>query len=365
MQYANEKTTTAILEGSMNINTWLLLFSSVLVLLGIASKASAAESSNAFTRTDKQRPEEVMTEAKLRTAAEEGGRIDRDAYGRVVHIFGDSIARGWGLGQFEHPSPLNRIQDIANMLLADNGIDKDDLYIRYAWSQDIGRMADELATGMIRDGDVMLFEDAGPHEDDVDLRRNRFLEMVKLVEGSGNEVQLVLTTMFDYWPTPPYYNSEYDAYIGDSETTMNGVVLDVVQSSAASLLDWNALMDRAVADVRRFGISPMHRDAVHPNIFGNFLLGASLLHHLDVPVKGYASVEQEFLALPEDCYTERLTFARPLGAQQVDAVLGALCDIAAAFARPQSGSGPSRISAEPHQKGPAPAGLPPGNTNLP
>lgn len=274
-----------------------------------------------------RQPNEVMDESKLRMAqARQVSRINRSEYGRVVHIYGDSIARGWGFGIFEYKNHLNRIQDIAQMLLRDNGVSEQELFFRFAWSQDVKRISQELSSGMIRDGDIIVFEDAGPHEDNVEQRRERFLTIEEAVKGSGREVSLILTTMFDYWPTPPYYNSEYDALIGDSGMTMNQVVLEIAADGYPSVLDWNKQMDQAVEALRLFGVSPMHRDGVHPNIFGNFLLATSLLNHIGIPISNYESVKQEFKKLTPASYSQ-LQWARPLSEARLERVLQTLFEI--------------------------------------
>ncbi len=272
-------------------------------------------------------PDEVMDEGKLRMAqARQVSRINRSEYGRVIHIYGDSIARGWGFGVFEYKNPLNRIQDIAQMLLRDNGVSKQELFFRFAWTQDVKRISQELNSGMIKDGDVVVFEDAGPHEDNVEQRRQRFLAIKETVKKSRREVSLVLTTMFDYWPTPLYYNSEYDALIGDSGMTMNQVVLEIAADGYPSVLDWNKQMDQAVEALRLFGVSPMHRDGVHPNIFGNFLLAASLLNHIGIPISNYDSVKQEFKKLRPASYTQ-LQWAKPLSEARLEQILQTLFEI--------------------------------------
>lgn len=134
-------------------------------------------------------PDEIMDESKLRMArAQKAAQINRDEYKRVVHIYGDSIARGWGFGVFEHENRLNRIEDIAQMLLNDNGIDERELYFRFTWSQDTQQMVQELNSGMIRDGDTIVFEDAGPHEDDIGKRRERYLSIKNTVRESKKDI---------------------------------------------------------------------------------------------------------------------------------------------------------------------------------
>src|SRR4051794_32097565 len=40
--------------------------------------------------------------------------------GATVHFLGDSIFKGWGFGQYDHPSPLCRIPEICTLLARDN-----------------------------------------------------------------------------------------------------------------------------------------------------------------------------------------------------------------------------------------------------
>ncbi|MCK6625146.1 MAG: SGNH/GDSL hydrolase family protein [Anaerolineae bacterium] len=301
------------------------------VLVGIVLQESYAVGTVFKKFNDRQadntKPDEIMDESKLRLAqAKKAAQINRDEYKRVVHFYGDSIARGWGFGAFEYENRLNRIEDIAQMLLNDHGINEHELFFRFAWSQDTKHMLQELNSGMIKDGDIIVFEDAGPHEDDINKRRERYQSIKNTVRESKKDVTLVLTTMFDYWPTPPYYNSEYDALIGDSGMTMNQVVFEAAADGYPLVLDWNKQMDQAVESLRLYGISPMHRDSVHPNIFGNFLLATSLLKGIGIPISNYKSVREEFLNLPPTYYTQ-LGWARPINQAKLEDVLKILFKI--------------------------------------
>lgn len=242
-------------------------------------------------------PSEIMDKTMLREApAFDKAGIARGEHRRLVHMYGDSIARG--RDRDTHPNPLNRIQDIANMLLIDNGYAPKELYVRCAWSQDIEKMRTELASGMIDDGDTILFEDAGPHENDVIARRQRFQSIKRVVEESGRKISLVFTTMFSYRTHPDPRNAEHDALIGTSGLTMNDVVRSVAsEGSLCSLLDWNKEMDVTVLKLGRFEVSPMYSDGIHPNVFGNFLLACSLLNHIGIPITHYNTIRDEFQKL--------------------------------------------------------------------
>jgi len=253
---------------------------------------------------------------------------DRCEYRRIIHIYGDSIASGYVFGEFEDPNPLNRIQDIANMLLAENGYAPKKLWVRYAGSQDIKQMRTELASGLIVDWDIILYEDAGPHENNVVARRQRYLDIKRIIEESGRKVSLILTTMFDYKPHPPgYYNSEYDALIENSGLTMNDVARSVASDSACSLLDWNSKMDLAMEILpQRFRFSPMFIDGIHPNIFGNLLLASSLLNHMGIPITHCNSIRDAFHKVPPEYY-KRPGFKKPFDSKQLNEIINVIMNL--------------------------------------
>ncbi len=240
--------------------------------------------------------------------------IARGEYRRLVHFYGDSIARGRDSEAYH--SPFNRIQDIANILLAENGYAPEELYVRCAYSQDIEKMRTELASRMIDGGDMILFEDAGPHENNIIARRQRLESIKRVVEGSGRKVSLVFTTMFDY--RPDRYNAEYDALIRTSGITMNDVVRSVTSDGSCYLWDWNKEMDEAVLKLGRFEVSPMYGDGIHPNVFGNLVLATSLLNHIGVPIKRYNTIRDEFQKLlNNDNYKEKIQ----LDSKQLDELI--------------------------------------------
>ena len=259
-------------------------------------------------------PSEKMDKTLLpEISAFDKGTIGRGEYRRLVHMYGDSIARGRD-GE-AYPSPLNRIQDIANILLAENGYAPEELFVRCPYSQDIEKMRTELASGIIDDGDTIVYEDAGPHENDVIARRQRFQSIKRVVKESGRKVSLVFTTIFDYCGQACRGATEYDALIGTSGLTMNDVVRSATSDGFCSLWDWNKEMDEAVLKLGRFEVSPIYSDGIHPNVFGNLVLASSLLNHIGIPVKRYDMILDEFQKLlNNDNFIEKIR----LDSQQLD-----------------------------------------------
>lgn len=70
----------------------------------------------------------------------------------------------------------------------------------------------------------------------------------------------------------------------------------------------------------------MHRDSVHPNIFGIFMLATSLVKGIGLPISNYESVREEFLKLPPDYYTQ-LGWARPINQARLEEILQILFNI--------------------------------------
>jgi hypothetical protein len=146
----------------------------------------------------------IMNEEKLALEKAIGGNqinaANRSKFKKIVHIYGDSIARGYGYGAFEIDKTFNSIQGIAQYYLYDQGISQQEVFFRYAYSQSPQVMADDLLNGVIRQGDVVLFEDAGPHENNIQDRENSINKIISVFYGKG--IRLIFTTMFEYLPPP-------------------------------------------------------------------------------------------------------------------------------------------------------------------
>lgn len=197
----------------------------------------------------------------------------------TIHIYGDSIAKGYGLADFANPSPINSIWGIGNMILPpDSGYT-----FRYGAVEPIqdNSIWQAVQTGIIEPGDVVVFENAGPHFDNTEMYR-MWLKLVKFGathKGQATiDVDVWLATTAEFSPGPAYYNSNYDEII-DSGLSINEVIR---QEAGPELLDWDAEMNRAVLIMGEYGATPMLPDGVHPNAFGNFVMVMSVLHRLGV-----------------------------------------------------------------------------------
>lgn len=226
---------------------------------------------------------------------------NRDLYKKVIHLCGDSIVRGYGFKDFDHPSPLNRINDICQIIALENGYKITDIVFRRNISQNIWSIRDNVQKGLIRDGDIFIFEDAGPHLNNFKAAIYYF-SLMKIVPSYSSkndrnlDVKVILTTTPNYETLPGYYNSDYDMPLDQTGETINDAIRQVALQTPRGLLDWNLIMDTGVERMKKFNIKLMHDDGVHPNIFGNYLLAISILNYLDLSIKTNQNVYQEFLA---------------------------------------------------------------------
>lgn len=207
-----------------------------------------------------------------------------DASAETVHLYGDSIHMGWGFGFYDHPSFLERIDLTANVLAETNG---SALRFRRAGTQDPARICQDVSSGLIAPNDYIVFEDAGPRTWYGEEYR-AWLEQV--VACSGNPSRLILGTMFDYGPN--LEASEYDVPLIEGYTT-NDLLRQLAATHGTLLVDWNAMMDVAHDQLEPLGVKVVHKDGIHPTVWGNVLMAASLVQLLDVDVSNVDAVGWE------------------------------------------------------------------------
>lgn len=210
---------------------------------------------------------------------------DRRRFGRVIHLYGDSIFHGWALGQFADDTPpthplhaFRAPASMANLILEENGV-----RTRFAYggvaigdpaSPDLLRSRAEA--GVIRAGDVVALEDAGDHNEDPGSYEKEW-QALRAAVTDRQAVTAVLMSMFDYHPDPRY---QYDAPFGG--VTMNQAIRAAARARGGPgkcvWLDMNAAMDawRSFAQASD-GVAVMHEDGIHPNVWGQMLLSGELL----------------------------------------------------------------------------------------
>ena len=118
-----------------------------------------------------------------------------------------------------------------------------------------------------------------------------------------------------------------------SQVTMNDVLREFCSKNSRDYVDWSGMMDEAWLRLRKYGLTPLHHDGVHPNVFGNILLALSLLAKCDCEIKTYHALDAAFADLSEADYSRMNIAFRP-SAERLHSVLADLAEIAERDAHP-------------------------------
>lgn len=275
-------------------------------------------------------------------------RANRAAYDRVVFIFGDSVSMMCSLEtvdfsklkgktddtQFmvsamaekmrEANNPGEKVNDplwcmhslasVLNALFADSGlleaadhgltIPKARLAATYAGAlgmplpKDVSARAAEIAgyidSGLIRDGDVIIMEDAGYNGQNPDAYEEDWLLLGRTVLPRV-KATLVLYDMFDDIPEEPVMGIPPDAFRFDAPfpspktggaRSHNQAQRDAVAQLAKDpdnkgrlvYVDMRRRMDAFRAALKdAFGVAALSPEGIHPNIWGEAFLARELL----------------------------------------------------------------------------------------
>lgn len=247
---------------------------------------------------------------------------DRGRYAKAIHLYGDSIARGYALKQFadevssSHPMyGFRSIAAMANALLADNGLPHVVAYGGLALTYVDGGYVSGAATirarvssGVIRSGDVVVIEDAGEHSCDPDEYEALMLDVRRAVT-ERHDVTCILMSMFDYQvppnSLPPQYQFDYP-FGGRSmnDATRAAAAAQIAAVGQTLYLDMNAIMDQwRGSAMRADGVEVMHPDGIHPNVWGQMrmtgeiLKAAGLRPYLSVDITNRALARANYQAL--------------------------------------------------------------------
>jgi hypothetical protein len=128
-----------------------------------------------------------------------------------------------------------------------------------------------LASGDVRAGDWLIFQQAGPHGSDPDAHQLAAEAVLEAASAPG--VHRAVMTMFDYAADPA---SQYDTVFGSR--TINEATVAAAAATDTPVLDANALMDAyRAATLAADGLSPMHGDGIHANVWGQMKLTGAIL----------------------------------------------------------------------------------------
>lgn len=209
---------------------------------------------------------------------------DRDSFGRVVHLYGDSIMRGYALRRFpdnysvdesdrellwEQRSPANVLNLLAQK---DSGFTA-----AYAGGVGLPEKASPIVgyrvkTNIIRPGDVVVFQDGGGHKLDPEGYAEIYMKIRKSICGSG-ATAIFLNTHHVIAPGSLQIENEdilrWDVQFG--EMTMNDAVKKVAteevdQCEAAIFID----VANELRELEQRGHSVLHSDGYHLNVTGQW-----------------------------------------------------------------------------------------------
>ena len=221
-------------------------------------------------------------------AANDCDRWCEEITGLRIHLYGDSISRGFALGVFadeiapSHPLyPFRSPAAMMNGVMEESGLKHVAAYMGDAVTPhfDIpARIRQRIKQGAIRPGDFVVIEDAGNHGSDPDAY---YVKMAALRQAVTEEhgITCVMMTMFDYPPAPAGY--QYDL-------AFNGKTHNAATRQAATetkpyvgqtiLVEMDAIMDaRRSYQMGHTGTDVVLGDGIHPNVWGQALIAGEVL----------------------------------------------------------------------------------------
>jgi len=240
--------------------------------------------------------------------------------GQRIIMIGDSVTKGKGFGNYEHPSPLNRLYDMAALLLQDNvsqpppvvritcgweGLNADGTKIGATDSLET-QMKYCVERGDLRPGDWLIYEDAGqvdifihpaPQRIEKGIYtsyRKALREMVLAAEPAVSRDHFVMMTMFDYGPACKW--CQWDVPLDDGKHTGNDVFRDTAAEMGTRIIDMNASMDAAHAYTVSHGWGQIVYDKIHPNMYGNYVMVLAILNALGYNIANWnlSALENRF-----------------------------------------------------------------------
>jgi len=217
----------------------------------------------------------------------------RDAYGRVVHLYGDSLMRGWALRRFpdeftdaQRRAEANwRYRSPAAMLNSTAWHAGAVAIFAGKTGQPSGATADlmreRVRIGMIRPGDVVVLEDSGRHAGDPIAYAANWLALRRALANA--DVTIIMITVPDRVTEEslsgaPAHLFRYDAPfngITHNAATANAAQAPVEGTSRTILVELNETLEVS---------GRLHRDGVHPNIYGQCIMAAAIANAAELPV---------------------------------------------------------------------------------
>ncbi|MDR9813119.1 SGNH/GDSL hydrolase family protein [Rhizobium hidalgonense] len=203
---------------------------------------------------------------------------NRDGFGQVVFLFGDSFMRGYALGFFPDQATEEQKQRADWSLRSPAAMLEAKGYVA-AYSSFIGqpdnavaaaaRIKDLVKRRIIRGGDVVVMEDAGLHDGNPISYFDNWLLVGRELQKSG--AVMVMMTIPDNITVPTLGGQPSDQFrysVDFGGVSHNDATVFAAHLLGAKLIDFKA----AVENVQKSGRIALREDGIHPNIEGQQLL---------------------------------------------------------------------------------------------
>ena len=216
----------------------------------------------------------------------------RGAYGRVVHLYGDSLMRGWALRRFPDEFSAQQRRAEANWRYRSPAA----MLNSTAWQagaiaafagntgQPSEAYADVLRrrvrAGVIRSGDVVVLEDSGRHEGNPAGYAAHWIAIRRALADA--DVTIIMITVPDRITRETIGGAPADFFRYDAP--FNGVTHNSATASAAQtpiegssrtiLIELNETLEVP---------GRLHRDGIHPNIYGQCIMTAAIATATELP----------------------------------------------------------------------------------
>jgi hypothetical protein len=235
----------------------------------------------------------------------------RADFGQVVFLFGDSIVRGLALGSFTPPAdhPLWCFRSpgaVLATLQAENALGG------YAFATVNGSELVEpsvidglVENGTIRDGDVIMVEDAGGHPHPPPDYRGRLLG-IRRVATLAHAITVVALTTPDYIDVarhpesaPNRWNVEVDGMTHNAALRQGATEPIPGAVGSTILVDWQCHADAVRRQLQvEHGLDIFQPDGTHPNVLGQMQFVGLVLEAIGVPIESTHVVEHIAASAP-------------------------------------------------------------------
>jgi hypothetical protein len=233
----------------------------------------------------------------------------RADFGKVVFLFGDSIMRGWSLATFT-PAPnhplwcLRSPGAVLATLRSENALGSY-TYVTVNGSElaEPSVIEGYIEDGTIRDGDIIVVQDAGGHPHPPRTYQERLLG-VRRAATLDHAITVVVLTTPDYIDIARHPESAPNRWsVEVAGMTHNAALRQGATEPIPGTVGRTIMVDWQchAAPVRENllqeqGLDIFHSDGIHPNILGQLQLVGLVLDAIGVPVERTRPVEQVAIA---------------------------------------------------------------------